>query len=251
MTEPLRVLTANLLDDRADADALARTVEERRIDVLCVQELGARLAGAIAEVLPHGRLAPDRVRRGLGIACRREARVESIALPYRDGLAARLRPDAWSQLPETAEIACVHIRGPHTWPYFPAQAVRRGQMRGLLAHLDREPHLPRAVLGDFNASPLWPVYRRMARRLADAARPRPRPTWPHLPALGLRGLLRIDHCFVSGLQARLTRVVPLEGSDHLGLYVELVAQHAGTRTPRPGDPEAGRRRRGLRDGRRS
>jgi len=54
---------------------------------------------------------------------------------------------------------------------------------------------------------------------------KPRPTWPHLPALGFKGLLRIDHCFVSRLCALRVQVVPIAGSDHLGLCVD-VAQDA-------------------------
>ena len=39
--------------------------------------------------------------------------------------------------------------------------------------------------------------------------------------LGLAGLIRIDHCFVSGLTALGARVVPLPGSDHLGLFIDV------------------------------
>ena len=224
MRTSLRVLTLNLFDGRARTDALLDALETLAVDVLCVQELGPRLAGAIAEVLPGGRLAPDASHRGLGIACRHETEVTSFPVPFRNGLAARLLPGTWSQVAAPTEIACVHISGPHTWPYFPAKHTRRSQLRALLAHLDREPDLPRAVLGDFNASPLWPVYRRMARRLSDAARANPRPTWPHVPSRGLRGLIRIDHCFVQGLEVRGTQVVPVAGTDHLGLCVDLAAR---------------------------
>jgi endonuclease/exonuclease/phosphatase (EEP) superfamily protein YafD len=187
----------------------------------------------LAEVLPEGSIEPTRISRGLGIACRHAARVESFPLPKRDGWVARLSPSEWPQLKRPIEIVNVHILGPHTWPYFPSRATRRGQLRGLLEFLDRDPGVPRAILGDFNASPCWSVYRRMAARFTDAAIAcagsgvAPRPTWPHFPSLGVSGLIRIDHCFVSGLTPLHAQVVPIKGSDHFGLCVDLGAEPAG------------------------
>jgi endonuclease/exonuclease/phosphatase family metal-dependent hydrolase len=226
----IRILTVNLLDGGADPSALVDLIAELRVDVACVQELGSRLAKAIAQVLPEGRLQPDAHNRGLGIASSRRVDVESFPLPKRDGLAARLSPASWPPLAEPIQIVNVHIMGPHTWPYFPSRNTRAGQLAGLLRFLDGEPRAPRAVLGDFNSSPIWPLYRRMAARYADGARVAERagsplrPTWPHVPMLGLRGLLRIDHCFLFGLTARAARVVPIRGSDHLGLCVDVAPE---------------------------
>ena len=224
----IRILTANLCSSGADPGALAAIIEELRVDVACVQELGHGLAQSIAKILPHGELGPDDANRGLGIACRREARAERLPLPIRDGWVARLTPDHWPQLSEPIEIVGVHIMGPHLWPYFPRRHTRGGQLAGLLRYHDERLHVPRAILGDFNSSPLWPVYRRLAARLTDSvvARQRNRsgrsPTWPHVPAIGLTGLIRIDHCFLSKLAAVDTRVVAIPGSDHLGLCVDVV-----------------------------
>jgi endonuclease/exonuclease/phosphatase (EEP) superfamily protein YafD len=106
--------------------------------------------------------------------------------------------------------------------------VRRRQLRGLLAHLDADPGRARAVVGDFNATPLWPVYRGVASRLEDLARThargtgrRPGRTWP---SWSRRPLLRIDHCFGRGLDVHGLRVVPVPGSDHCGLLVDLFAK---------------------------
>jgi endonuclease/exonuclease/phosphatase (EEP) superfamily protein YafD len=228
VTSPIRILTANLCSGGADAAALAAIIEELRVDVACVQELGPRLAESLAKILPAGKLAPNAINRGLGIACRREAAVEAFPLPARDGWVARLAPEHWNQLTEPIEIVNVHISGPHTWPYFPRLHTRRSQLAGLLCFLDARPHVPRAILGDFNSSPIWPVYRRLAARLTDSVvahrgrGARRSPTWPHVPAIGLAGLIRIDHCFVSKLTAVDTRVVAIPGSDHLGLCVDVV-----------------------------
>ncbi len=119
-----------------------------------------------------------------------------------------------------------------------ARPSRRGQLQQLLSFLDEQPLLPKAILGDFNSSPIWPVYRRLAARLTDAAAAvapdsGPRPTWPHFPWLGIRGLIRIDHCFLTtGLSALSARVVPVRGSDHLGLCVDVRLDD--------GDPRLGR-----------
>ncbi len=138
---------------------------------------------------------------------------------------ARLSPEDWRQLRAPIEIVNVHVIAPRAWPYFPRRQTRRDQLAQLLSFLGEAPDMPRAILGDFNASPIWPSYRRLASRLTDAAKvvaqkeSGPRPTWPHLPVLGIRGLIRIDHCFLSGLSAQNARVVPIRGSDHLGLCV--------------------------------
>lgn len=225
----VRILTANLWSGSADAVALVELIERLRVDVACVQELSSRLADAISEVLPEGRLAPHHRKRcrGLGIACRHRASVESFTLDQRDGWAARLSPADWQGLRAPIEIVNVHIMAPHCWPYFPRRHTRRRQFAQLSSFLDRESDMPRAVLGDLNSSPIWPFYRRLAARLTDAVEAMasedspPRPTWPHLPMLGIKGLIRIDHCFLSGLKARSARVVPIRGSDHLGLCVDV------------------------------
>ena len=81
-------------------------------------------------------------------------------------------------------------------------------------------------MGDLNATPLWPVYRRLTRRLQDGAwdrRARQRRAaradvgpWPGAPRL-----LRIDHVLVRGVTVSAVRVVDLPGSDHSALVVDL------------------------------
>ncbi|ETX09024.1 MAG: hypothetical protein ETSY2_01935, partial [Candidatus Entotheonella gemina] len=148
----------------------------------------------------------------------------------------RLSPAHWPQLRTPIEIVNVHIMAPHKLPYARSLAMRRGQLSGLLNVLAQEPGIPRAILGDFNAAPLWPLYRRLASRFTDAAvavargHGKPRPTWPHLPALGLKGLIRIDHCFLSHLSALHVQVVPIPGSDHLGLCADVVQAYKPRKT---------------------
>ncbi len=227
----IRVLTANLCSGRADAGALIDLIDRLQVDVVCAQELKPQLARALSQALPHGQLGTHRAYRELGIACRYEAEVKQFPLPRRSGWAAHLSPAHWPQLRAAIEIVNVHIMAPHMRPIARSLALRRSQLAGLLNVLSQEPGIPRAILGDFNASPLWPLYRRLASQFTDAAvaasrgRRRPRPTWPHCPELGIQGLIRIDHCFLSHLSAREVQVVPILGSDHLGLCVDLIHAH--------------------------
>ena len=82
------------------------------------------------------------------------------------------------------------------------------------------------LVGDLNATPVWPVYRHLAARLTDAAvaasRRHGRPTqrtwgpWPGSPRL-----FRIDHALVHGVAVDDVRVLPLPGGDHCALVVDL------------------------------
>jgi endonuclease/exonuclease/phosphatase (EEP) superfamily protein YafD len=147
--------------------------------------------------------------------------MERLPMAHRDGLIARLEPPAW---PGSLEIVNVHIANPIMWPPWQSLRLRRQQLDVLMAHV--APAGPRLIAGDFNASPAWPVYRRLARRLDDAALlvakqqgVRPSRTWGPTP--GTPRMLRIDHVFVEGLRPVDARLVSIPGSDHSGLLVEV------------------------------
>jgi endonuclease/exonuclease/phosphatase family metal-dependent hydrolase len=222
-----RLVTANLALDRgADPGAFARLVEDLGADVVAVQELGRAQAAALAAVLPFGRLEPRDDYRGMGIARRSPGPVARIPLPPRDAYVADLElvgPDGRSAV---VEILNVHILAPHLQPPWRTLAGRRAQLRGIEARLAATPDRPRVLVGDLNSSPLWPVYRRLTRRLRDAAGEaarvnggRPARTWGPWP--GSPRLLRIDHALVSGLTVHAVRVVAVPGSDHSAVVVDL------------------------------
>jgi len=84
----------------------------------------------------------------------------------------------------------------------------------------------RVLVGDFNATPLWPVYRRVALHMTDAAidvaQRRGRPlerTWG--PWHGSPRLLRIDHGFVRAAEVEDFQVVSVPGSDHSGIVLDV------------------------------
>jgi endonuclease/exonuclease/phosphatase family metal-dependent hydrolase len=219
----MRLVSANLWNGAADPKAFRAILEELSADVVAVQELAPEQADEIARVLPYGVLDPARNSTGMGIALRRPAPVERLALPGRDARLASVELDGTGV---TLEVITVHVQAPLLPPVWRTLRHRRGQLRGLERHMDRAPDRPRAVVGDFNATPGWPLYGRMAARLTDAALEvarrrgtRPLPTWGPRP--GRRRLLRIDHAFVHGLAVRDFRVVALPGCDHAAIVVDV------------------------------
>lgn len=221
----IRIISANLWNGRADPHAFAALVEQLRADVVAVQELGFAQAKAIAKALPHGILEPADDFTGMGIAMRRPGQVWHLRLPCRDARLAEWEATSTGG-PARIEIINVHVRAPHFPPTPRAYLHRRGQLRGLERHLDAAPNEPRIVVGDFNATPRWPLYRRLAERMTDAALvvagrrgARPLPTWGRRPTT--RRLLRIDHAFVQRLEVRDFQVVCVEGSDHSAIVVDV------------------------------
>lgn len=224
----IRILTCNLRYGRASANALRDLIASKSIDIVCEQELSIELAEVISALLPYGDMSHDQIQKGNGIASLHPVKMERIRIPKRDGWVATLCPNNWQQLPFAVEIVNVHISSPHVWPYFPRSIRRKAQVRALLERRGRKNDVPHAVFGDFNASPIWPVYKNMAAKYVDGAllpgggEPKNGKTWPCVPKLGIDGLLRIDHCFLWKLSAEKTQTVKIPGSDHLGLLVEIV-----------------------------
>jgi endonuclease/exonuclease/phosphatase (EEP) superfamily protein YafD len=225
----LRIVSANLWNGRADAESFAGLVGELGADVVLVQELGFRQAEALARVLPHGQLDPADDYTGLGIALRRPAEVWRLPLPCRDARVTEVEIRAASGTAESVEIINVHIQAPHL-AFSPITYRQRwGQLRGIVRYLDATPRPRRAVLGDLNATPVWPVYRRLAARLNDAAVEwarrhgrEPERTWGPWPSAPR--LLRIDHAFVRGLVPRGFRTLRFAGADHSALVVDVAAE---------------------------
>lgn len=225
MGSQLRILSGNLKNGEADPQAFAELVQAWRADVVAVQELSPNQAEALARVLPHGRLEPADDYLGMGIVLRHPAALDRVSLGHRDARIARLDPDSWPGLDRPLEIVNVHIQSPVSRASGSPWQRRRHQIRGLCAYLDAS-NGPRVVLGDFNATPAWPVYWRVAERLEDLASSHargraalPARTWS--PRIGGVPLLRIDHCFGDGVVVEAFEVVEICGSDHRALVVDV------------------------------
>lgn len=213
-----RFATANLFTRFVDVDHFATVLDEVDPDVLVAVELAPKASGVIESRYPHHHLAPDRGFVGWGVASRFPLEVDS-GHGWGRGGAVRV------ELPETTlHLAAVHILDPLHLPFRETAAARDRQVDALLEWGDvLPPGEPQLVAGDFNASPIWKVYRRLAGRWDDVVAvkspgTRPRRTWGLPP--GLR-LLRIDHVLGSGVVATHNRVLRVRGSDHGMVVVDL------------------------------
>lgn len=214
------LMTANLLHERCDVDDFSRVLNEMSPDVLVTQELAPSCAEVIQGFYSNHQLRPSIDFTGRGIATRFDAEFGDIEMPGRNGTSARLDVDG-----TTMRLAGVHLLNPIHFPWWSAAAVRRRQLEGLMGWLDEGSRRPVMVAGDFNASPAWPAYKRVAEKLTDLVAARaedegtsPSPTWGWRP--GWPRLLRIDHVFGLGMRATAVRVEPIAGTDHAAVMVD-------------------------------
>jgi len=221
----LRILTANLLNGRADPTALAEILEQERIDVAAVQELGSRQVPAIESVLPCGKLEARDDHCGMGIALRHPAEVTRLPLRDRDARVARLGTGDWPGLPGLVEVLNVHLQAPHARP-FKSFSIRRDQVAGIERYLEGQGPARRILVGDLNATPVWPAYRRLAARLPDLVAGHAeerghtaRRTWGPWP--GAPRLLRIDHALGAAVRAAHVERIEIPGSDHSAVLLEI------------------------------
>lgn len=216
MPATFRLMTANLLHERLDVKQFASILEEFDPDVVVTQELAPDAAEAVVSVYPHHHVRPSIDFTGRGIATRLEVDFGDIVMPGRNGTSAILSVGGG-----TVALAGIHLVNPINFPWWVAARIRRGQLAELFRWLD-EIDGPVIVAGDFNASPRWPAYRQIAARLHDVVLdrdPNPERTWGWRP--GWPRMLRIDHVFGRGVVATEVTVVPVAGSDHFAVVVDL------------------------------
>lgn len=226
--QSIRILSANLWNGGAHPEAFADLVAALAVDVVCVQELTPDQADALSSVMPHGELDPNNDYTGMGIAMRRPAKIHRVPLTCRDVRVATLQPSEWPGLSGPLELANLHMAAPHTLRPKLGLGLRVKQMRDLLPWLGRaDKPKQRVMVGDFNATPVWPVYRQIVSHFTDAAvkvagrlGERPKPTWG--PWAGSPRLLRIDHAMIDGVDAEQVRVVHVPGSDHSAVVVDIL-----------------------------
>lgn len=225
MAGSIRVFSGNLFWGRADPERLVDLILRHEVDVFAAQELGHDCAEAISSVLPFGCLEPHDTYQGMGIAMRHPGAYERIPMRFRDARRVSLDAKDWPGLERTIDFINVHFQAPHAILPFPSPWVRNEQATALERYLDANPSDARLVVGDYNATPAWPLYRRLAKRFEDGAVQWARraersvqPTWGRRPDTAR--LLRIDHAFVDGLEVEGFRVIDIEGSDHSGILFD-------------------------------
>ena len=225
MSKSIRILSGNLWWGKASPEGLVELIRRHDVDVFAAQELGFETAEAIASELPFGCLEPTETYHGMGVALRRPGLYSQIPLHYRAARRVVLDPADWDGLTRPLDLVNVHFQAPHALRPFPSPLVRRRQVRGLERFFDAHPSDARLIVGDYNATPAWPLYRRLSRSFSDGAIQSAQregrdvqPTWG--PSSESRRLLRIDHAMIRGLVIENFRVIDLPGSDHSGLLFD-------------------------------
>jgi len=99
-------------------------------------------------------------------------------------------------------------------------AIRRAQVERIVEHVRTERHA-RVLVGDFNATPRWPAYRRIAAVIQDAPLVVGRPSRTWAPTWWMPRLLRIDHAFVEGAVPYSAKTRRIRGADHSALVVDV------------------------------
>ena len=215
-------MTSNLLHGGADVDAYRRVLDQVEPDVVVTQELGHECADVLTSRFRNHHLHPADDFTGRGIATDLDVEFGDIPMPVRYGTSAILDVEG-----EPWDLAGIHLINPIEFPWWTSVRTRSEQLQAL-EQWRSEAEGPMLAVGDFNASPRWPAYRLMAERWSDVVAHhasdsgrRPERTWAWRP--GWRRMLRIDHVFGSGVVATDAAVVPIEGSDHDAVWVDLVA----------------------------
>jgi endonuclease/exonuclease/phosphatase (EEP) superfamily protein YafD len=223
----LRILTANLFNGRAHPVEFGRLLDDVKPDVLAVQELAPNVAAEIARRFPFRDLDARLDHLGLGIGSRVPATFGVVPMMYRPARFAMIH-DAGEGL----DLVNLHLLNPLQWPWRASVRGRTEQISAVEEFMASRRAGPRLVVGDMNASPAWPAYRRLVGSLDDLAAAaafrngsRACRTWAYRD--GLPRLLRIDHVFGHGVEPVRTEVRRVVGSDHAALVVDLEVASPG------------------------
>ena len=221
--ERVVVMSSNLLMGRADAAQVVRTAVEGDVDVLVLQEVTRRsLAGLEAagldELLPH--------RIGFPVTGERPFADTVGTMVFARQPLGEPRPlgtvlQSWEVEVDGLVLLAVHPSAPTD----PEGWVRD---HDLLREAARESGAD-LVVGDFNATLDHAPVRRLVddgyRDAVEQSNGGWQPTWPAnglFKGLPLPPLVAIDHVLAgSGLTATGAWSVPIEGSDHRALLVDL------------------------------
>jgi len=217
----LRVLSANLLNGKADPHALVALVRKHRVEILAVQELTPeaveRLDNAgIGDVFPHRELHPAKSFHGSGVFSR---------YPLSDG-AVRVHPCAMRQSSATVAVpdaGPLRVESAHPGaPRWDNTACWRHDLRTQPSAGNGGP--PGILLGDFNATLDHGLLRRLIaggyRDAGSATGCGLVPTWP----FALRRLppVTLDHVLVDRrLGITEYAVLNVVGSDHRAVLAEV------------------------------
>ena len=215
----MRILTANLYTGRAIVSSFSRVIDREQPDVVICQEVGTDVAGMLERRFEHGVvIGDDHHNTGRAMVSQHPIDVDEVVMAHRPGLATRLDIEGAG-----VELIGVHLAN----PVMGVRAVldRKRQVQAVLDRLDRR-GTPAVVVGDMNATPAWPAYRRLRTRLRDGVSDARRAdgssterTWSVRP--GWPTLLRIDHILTAGVRLADVTVHQVDGSDHRAVVATI------------------------------
>ena len=222
----LRVMTANLLNGTADAEALVRLAEAQDVDLLAVQEVTPTSLLLMEEAGLNEQLPFHAGQALYG--------VEGTMLYSRFPLSGeRAVPTRWTSFVVAARVEGTRFRVLVTHPESPMgnAAQWREDHRVLRETVGTRP--PDLLMGDLNATPDHRELRALLdaglRDAAEQAGSGWQPTWPSAGEVGrgplsLPPVVTIDHVLVGdGWTATRTRTLEVPGTDHAALVAEVVA----------------------------
>jgi endonuclease/exonuclease/phosphatase (EEP) superfamily protein YafD len=214
-----RAMLINVNSHLGDPGAVGAVITSVRPDILVLEEISDRWLNQLApalDIYPYRKTAPRHDNFGIGLFSRHPietARIVPFGLVDIPSLFAECR------------IGSRRLAVVATHPMPPGDALLAAERNRHLDWIAREiAALPGPVLllGDLNATPWSPVYRRFAQNsgLRNSAQGRSiRPTWPaFIPLLWIP----IDHVLHSpDIAIHAHRVGPDVGSDHLPVRVDF------------------------------
>lgn len=215
----VRVLSMNVLASNGSYQRMVQAVSARQPDVLLVIELtpeGVRALQAIHAEFPHRLLEPSTGNFGIGLYSR---------LPWTSCELVQFGPAGVPSIEARLRVGGRDVTLVGTHPVPPSSGANAGDRDAHLlavAERCRGMDTPVVLVGDLNATPWSPVFKRLKRAggLADTLAGRGwQPTWP--APLRFAGI-PIDHCLVSEEWRVAERSTgPAVGGDHLPLFVDL------------------------------
>lgn len=217
----LRILTMNLYNGAADPNELESVLNTARPHVVAVQELSKNSARVLSCWSSSALLDARDDIMGMGMASRIPVETTRLEFPNRKPILGRFDGAPWG-LP-TVELINAHITNPIATPLSHSRRIRKAEAVALENLLDNgDDGVARVLVGDFNSSPAWPLYRRLAAKAIDGAvqAGTARRTWGYYP--NSPRMLRIDHVFIQGpIKCTGTQLVKISGADHRGLLIDL------------------------------
>ena len=211
------LINVNRWNDRYDL--VKRSIEEMDPDIIVFEEVNTAWLKHFEDIAgryPHAKVCPrDDC---FGIAMLSKYPLKRTGIEY---LGTAEVPSVFAEV--DVDGRSVFVLGTHTLPPGDARLARqRNEQLAAIPVFLKSVELPVVLLGDLNATPWCPYFKKLIRDtgLKDSERGfGVQPTWPsHNPLLRIP----IDHCLVSsGIVVTHREVGPYTGSDHYPLIVDI------------------------------